>query len=192
MELGSGESSQGGIALRETPEVAMTKTKKSIANERNEKRKEQERGERMTARITVPCIRVKQIHSKRNLADTSSAVQDPGIGSSQLPEIDCFRATNGDTAPASLHVHMVLYLWLWCCYHVVTTFISPTRYELFVILSAMTGLVVSSYPSLRYHENDEEDEMRKEADRRARKRTGACCFRARNRTHAQPSPCFQK
>lgn len=96
-------------------------------------------------------IRLKR-STRRNLADASSAVQDPGISGSQLPEIDCFRATNGDTAPASLHVHMVLYLWLWCCYHVVTTFISPTRYELFVIFSAMTGLVVSSYPSLRYRE----------------------------------------
>lgn len=105
----------------------------------------------MTTRIIVPCLRVKQMHSKGNLADASSALQDPGIGSSQLPEIDRFRATNGDTAPASLHVHMVLYLWLWCRYHVVTTFISPTRYELFVILRAMTGLVVSSYPSLRYY-----------------------------------------
>lgn len=150
MELGSGESSRGGIALRKTPEADDEDEK--IYRELKEKRREQERGGRiMTARIIVPW-RIKQMHSKRNLADASSAVRDPGIGSSQLPEIDCFRATNGDTAPASLHVHMVLYLWLWYCYHVVTTFISPTRYELFVILSAMTGLVVSSYPSLRYHQ----------------------------------------
>ncbi|XP_071627703.1 uncharacterized protein [Temnothorax longispinosus] len=68
---------------------------------------------------------------------------DSGIGSSQPPEIDCFRVTNTDMAQASFHVHMVLrglYLWL-CRYHVVTTFITLT--SSFVILSAMTE--TSSY-----------------------------------------------
>lgn len=55
---------------------------------------------------------------------------DSGIVSSQPPEIDCFRVTDADMAQASLHVHMVLrglYLWLWCRYHVVTTFIIPSQ-----------------------------------------------------------------
>ncbi|KAL6441270.1 hypothetical protein ACFW04_003496 [Cataglyphis niger] len=122
MELGSGESSRGGIDLRKI-HGAMTKMEKFIANQRTR---------------TVPCVRVEQMHSKRNLADASSAIQNPGIGSSQLPEIDRFRATNG-SGYGSLHVHM-------------------------------------------------------EEDRRARKRTHAAerCSRDRNRTHAQPPPCFQK
>lgn len=85
-------------------------------------------GRIMTEKITVPRERVS-INGAKICGFASSDATDSGIGSSQPPEIDCFRVTNADMAQASFHVHMVLrglYLWL-CRYHVVTTFIIPLR-----------------------------------------------------------------
>ncbi|XP_011053512.1 PREDICTED: uncharacterized protein LOC105145567 isoform X5 [Acromyrmex echinatior] len=62
------------------------------------------------------------------------------------------------------------------------------------LVSESRPVKVTPFSIVRFDCSGEEGETRKKMGERARKKTHAagCCFRARNRTQAQPQPCFQK